>query len=117
MGPSYAFKNSTFAQIFGDQTQDPHTHATCSELHRATVTYFLTKHAWQVKINPLSLNSWIWPFNFGLWQSKNRGEHCQLLVKPQRNMQELWARLSKHQVTVATWEFCLDTSFHIWMHR
>lgn len=30
---------------------------------------------------------------------------CQLLFKSSRNMQEWWARLSKHQPDVTTWEF------------
>lgn len=38
-----------------------------------TVDNLLTKHVWQLKIIPLSQNSWRCPFNFGPGQSKNRG--------------------------------------------
>lgn len=72
---------------------------------RASAAWFLKKHAWQVKMNPLSQNSWI---SFQLWSlavKKIEEQMCQLLFKSPRNMQEWWARLSKHQPDVTTWEF------------
>lgn len=56
-------------------------------------------------------NSWICPFNWDWDSQKIEGELCQLLFKSPRNMQELWANVSKHQVNGASWEFCRATIF------